>query len=329
MSSWIPLENLFPPPGTIIRIRTLFLAATLPLLPSLLAEEGPLPAFSEPEILVDPKDLSWAPNRDIEHPSLIKMEGLIEEPLGKYYFYYGPHKHIGFGMAYSDNLEGPWTEYEGNPVLEGPAASDIRWIPEKKKFYLWGHRKNSQTELWTSDDGIHFEYHSVSIKGANIGTKNATYTRFYEYPIEKYGSRYLMLYVGLSLETGIRSVWMAHSVDAENWTQLTTPLVSPVESEGENQDLHSAAFLPWREKNYIVYSDNFTWRGGRLRYVEVDKEFTPVGTGGKRFTLIHPPEEIQVRLRGQEFFREGDRIHMISGGGKTPRLAVRSSAPAD
>ncbi|MEO0447586.1 MAG: hypothetical protein AAF191_16050, partial [Verrucomicrobiota bacterium] len=253
---------------------------------------------------------------------------LIENPLGKYYLYYGPHKHIGLGLAYSDTIHGPWTEFEGNPVLEGPAAPDIRWLPEKKKFYLWGHRKNSQTELWTSDNGIDFEHHSVSIDGAAIGTKNATYTRFYEYPIEKYGSRYIMLYVGFEVEKGLRSAWLAYSKDAETWTQLTTPLVSPIESEGENRDIHSAAFLPWNGNNYIVYSDNFTWRGGRLRYVEVDEELNPVGTAGERHTLIHPPEEIQFRLRGQEFFWEGDRIHLISGGGRTPRLSVQASAPA-
>lgn len=309
------------------RLHTAIIAGTLLLFQAIMAgDDGPLPDFSSPEVLIHPENLSWAPNQDIEHPTLIKMEGLIDKPLGKYYFYYGPHKHIGIGLAYADNLEGPWTEYKRNPILAGPAAPDIRWIAEKRKFYMWGHRKNSQTELWTSDDGIHFEYHSVSIKGVNIGTKNATYTRVYEYPIEKYGSRYIMLYVGLNREKKLRSVWLAHSKDAENWIQLNPPLVSPVEAEGENRDIHSAAFFQWQEKNYIIYSDNYTWRGGRLRYVEVDKELNPVGTGGKRYTLIHPPESIQVRLRGQEFFREGDKIHMISGGGKSPRLAVHSSA---
>lgn len=244
------------------RIHAVLIAGTLLLFQDLTAAECPLPKFSTPKILVDPADLSWAPNKDIEHPSLIKMEGLVEKPLGKYYLYYGPHKHIGLGLAYSDNIDGPWTEYEGNPVLKGPAAPDIRWIPEKRKFYLWGHRKNSQSELWTSDDGIHFEYHSVSIKGANIGTKNATYTRFYEYPLEQHGSRYILLYVGFSPEAKVRSAWLAHSKDAENWTQIPTPLVSPVEAEGEKQDIHSAALLRWKGKNYVVYSDNYTWRGG-------------------------------------------------------------------
>lgn len=56
-------------------------------------------------------------------------------------------------------------------------------------FFLWGHQKNSQTELWTSEDGIHFDYHSVSISAGNIGTRNATYSRMYEYPLKKYGIR--------------------------------------------------------------------------------------------------------------------------------------------
>jgi hypothetical protein len=35
-------------------------------------------------------------------------------------------------------------------VIVGPSGPDIRWIEEKGKFYMWGHRRNSQTELWTS-----------------------------------------------------------------------------------------------------------------------------------------------------------------------------------
>ena len=67
---------------------------------------------------------------------------------------------------------------------------------EHGKFFMWGHRKNSQTELWTSEDGICFEHHSVSVTAKNIGTRNATYSRVYEYPLAKYGSKYIMLYSG-------------------------------------------------------------------------------------------------------------------------------------
>ena len=117
-------------------------------------------------------------------------------------------------MAYSDSLDGPWTEYKANPVVEGPSAPEVRWIDDHGRFFLWGHRKNSQTELWTSEDGIHFGYDSVSIKASNIGTRNATYNRVYEYPLEQFGSKYIMLYSGFIEERGIRCIWLAHSMDA-------------------------------------------------------------------------------------------------------------------
>lgn len=288
---------------------------------------NPLPDFTLEGVVLHPKELSWIPTGELEHPGFIRMEGLVEKPLGRYYLYYAPHKHEGIGLAYSDNIEGPWKEYEGNPVLKGPAAPDIRWIEDQKKFFMWGHTKNSQTELWTSDDGIHFERRGVSITASKIGTKNATYTRFYEYPLEKFGSRYILLYSGYLTQRKVRSVWLAHSKDAVNWTQLRTPLVEP--TPDENKQLYCPAFVQWQNRNFIVYADRTSWRGGKLRYVELDGALTPVGGGGQRYTLIDPPAKLAHRLRSPEFLVEGDTIHMIAGGGKNPRLIVYGSASVE
>ena len=62
---------------------------------------------------------------------------------------------------------------------------------------MWGHRKNAQTEMWSSTDGINFIHQGISIKAANIGTRNATYSRTYKYPIKKYDSQYVMFYSDL------------------------------------------------------------------------------------------------------------------------------------
>jgi len=256
------------------------------------------------------------------------MKGRVKNPLGRYYLYYAPHKHHGIGIAYSDNIEGPWKEYQGNPVLESPAAPDIRWIKEKGKFYMWGHRKNPRTELWTSDDGIHFEYQGVSITAKNIGTRNAHYTRVYEYPLKKHGSKYIMLYSGISEKGGIRCVWLAHSKDAENWIQEKTPLVEPV--AGETNVIYGASLLQWESRNFIVYQDNTTWRGGNIKYVEVDGELNPVGRKGKRFVLMDPPPDppLNDRYRGGEFYLENDTFYMYSGAGSKPRLYVYATASA-
>ena len=287
---------------------------------------GPLPEFTLRGVALDPTHLSWAPTGELEHPSVIKTEGRVENPLGRYYFYYAPHKHVGIGMAYSDSLDGPWKEYQGNPVLKGPAAPDIRWIEEKGKFYMWGHRANKRTELWSSDDGLHFEYKGVSIDAKNIGTKNASYSRVYEYPLPQYGSKYIMLYSGFIPASGSRCVWLAHSTDAENWTQLKTPLVEP--ASGENDDLYCASLFQWENRSFIVYQDHTSTRGGNLKYVEVDRELNPVGNKGERFVLMDPPTTLNDRFRSAEFFRENDTFYMFSGAGSNPRLYVYATASA-
>lgn len=294
------------------------------------AGDGPLPKFDFQGIALHPDDLTFSPNDDLIHPTIVRTEGRVKNPLGKYYLYHAPHKHIATSMAYADSLDGPWTEYEGNPVVEGPSAPEIRWMPEHGKFFLWGHRKNSQTELWTSEDGLNFEYHSVSITAANIGTRNATYNRVYEYPLEKYGSRYIMLYSGFiegtEPETGIRCVWLAHSKDAVHWTQLKTPLIEPI--EGDMNDLYGPALLRWQGRNFVTFQDHTSWRGGNLKYVELDQELNPVGAGGERFVLVDPPAEppLNDRLRGSEYYLDGDTLYLYSSASKAPRLLVRAKA---
>ena len=208
-------------------------------------------------------------------------------------------------------------------------APDCRWIEEKGKFYMWGHRKNSQTELWTSDDGIHFEYHSVSVTATEIGTRNATYSRVYKYPLQRYGSRYIMLYSGVLEGKEIRCIWLACSKDAENWVQLKTPLVEPI--EGEMNDCYDPTFLRWKNRNFIVYQDHTTWRGGNIKYVEVDQEFNPVGNQGERYLLMDPPPEppLKDRYRGGEFYLEGDTLYLYSSASRNPRLIVYATAKAN
>ena len=285
-----------------------------------------MPEFTYQGVALHPKDLSWIPTGELEHPSLIKMEGRVANPLGKYYLYYAPHKHVGIGLAYAERIEGPWTEYEGNPVIEGPAAPDIRWIEEKGKFSMWGHRTNKRTELWTSKDGLHFEYKGASVDAKHIGTKNASYTRVYEYPLKQYGSKYIMLYSGLIRKEGSRCVWLAYSKDAENWTQLKTPLVKP--AAGENDGTYGASFFRWEGRNFIVYQDHTSTRGGNIKYVEVDRELHPVGDKGERYVLVDPPPSLNDRYRSAEFYREGDTFYMVSGAGYNPRMYVYATASA-
>ena len=293
---------------------------------TLWSSDGPLPKFTFKEVVLKAEDLKFAPTGELERAGLIKMEGLIPNPLGKYYLYYSPHKHVGIGLVYSDSIEGPWKEYEGNPLIEATAIPDVRWFESTGKFHLWGHRKNSQTEMWTSPDGLNFDYHSVSVAAKNIGTKNATYTRAYEYPLKRHGSRFIMLYSGYFVDQKIRCIWLAHSQDGESWTQEKTPLVIPI--EGENNDLYGPSLFRWKGRNYVVYQDHTGNRGGLVKYVKLDDQLNAVGKGGKRHILIdHDPNSpADNRYRGCEFYREGDKIYMFAGVANHPRVLAYAVA---
>ena len=93
-------------------------AILLTLVTTLAQGAGPLPQFKFQGVALHPKDLDYAPTEELIHPSIIKTTGRIEKPLGKYYLYHAPHKHIAISMAYADSIEGPWTEYKDNPVID-------------------------------------------------------------------------------------------------------------------------------------------------------------------------------------------------------------------
>ena len=281
-----------------------------------------LPDFTYKGVILHSKNLKFSPKNDLIHPTIIKTSDNIKSPLGKYYMYYSPHEHIAVSMAYSDDLKGPWTEFKNNPVIDGPAAPDIRWIEEHKKFFMWAHSNNSKTELWETEDGVHFQKSNddkTDITAAAINTKNATYTRVYKRRIEGLNNRYMMLYSGLIKDTGKRHIWMAHSNDAKEWSQLKQPLVEP--ASGENNEIYGPSYVRYANRNYIVYQDNSSGSsGGIIKYVEVNDKFTPVGTGGERHVLLHPPTEdpliTKSRYRGSEFYQDGSTIYMYSGASK-------------
>ncbi|MCA9140217.1 MAG: hypothetical protein KDB00_25780 [Planctomycetales bacterium] len=66
--------------------------------------DGPLPKFTYAGVVLQPENLKIAPASELERASIIKMEGRVQNPLGRYYLYYSPHKHVGISLAFSDNI---------------------------------------------------------------------------------------------------------------------------------------------------------------------------------------------------------------------------------
>lgn len=323
--------------------------ATGPLAEIAPVHQGILINFEELEAY---KALATGRTRDVfyaeegEHPALIKAEGLIPNPLGKYYLYHSPHDHDGTGLLYADNIEGPWTEYKPNgefgplPTIDNPklsretmhACPDVRWMEEYGEFFLWAHENNDYTDLFRSKDGITWKFDSTAIHRKNVhpNAKNATYTRCHKYPVERGGVTYKYIMVYSSAIKGeaetVRSVWLAYSHDALNWIQETEPLVSPIPAESKEGAAELAMFGPdfirYKGRNYITYQGNLSGKSGKLRYVELDQNLTPVGTGGTRYLLIDPelvsddPHMNKGKsFRGSQLILDGHTLYCTSRGG--------------
>jgi hypothetical protein len=290
------------------------------------AQPGPVPPFRLGGVVLESSNLRFAPRGGLERPALIKMEGRLANPLGRYYLYYSAHNHSGIGLATADSLEGPWIEVAGTPLIRDVAIPDVLWIKESGRLHLWAHGSNSHTDLWTSHDGINFQRHSTSIRAATINTRNATYSRAYDYPLERFSSRYIMLYSGLIEERGVRAIWLAISNDAETWTQLSTPLVEP--AEHETTAIYDPALLRLDDRTFIVYNDASGHRGGSIRYVEIDRELNPLGSGGERFVLKDPGPgpPLNGRFRSAQIHQHDNTLLLLSGASFRPGIIIYATA---
>ncbi|NQW58557.1 MAG: hypothetical protein HQ456_07605, partial [Polynucleobacter sp.] len=46
---------------------------------------------------------------NIQGPSLIEVPQWVSNPLGRFYLYFADHKGENIGLAFADDLKGPWT----------------------------------------------------------------------------------------------------------------------------------------------------------------------------------------------------------------------------
>ena len=104
---------------------------------------------------------------NINGPSLIRAPDWLDNPLGRYYLYFGHHKGEYIRLAFADELTGPWTIY-GPGVLhlkeaytEGHLASpDVHVDNENREIRMYYHGpvpdRDQQSKVALSSDGIHF-----------------------------------------------------------------------------------------------------------------------------------------------------------------------------
>jgi len=227
----------------------------------------PKPTFSTPNFLFDPEKLRYNPHDDLIFPSVICVEGLIENPLGSHYMYYAPHDAPGgICLAYANAVEGPWTEYDQNPLITRAwaphyevshiSSPHIIWVEEAEKFYLYFHGENDTTRIASSVDGLHFTYEKVAVSTAMYDRiSEASYARVFLCEAGPLGMRYVMLFMGNN--EGTRRIYAAWSRDGLTFEAQKKPLINPPPGTEVTQ-VGGPWYFPWQGKNYVLFHGDKT-----------------------------------------------------------------------
>lgn len=226
-----------------------------------------LPQFAYQGLALKADSLRYNPCGDVIFPSIIETTGKMDRPLGRYYLYYAPHDAPGgICLAYADSLEGPWTEYGSNPVIEKKWAGhhDVShissphaiWMEREKCFFLYYHGENDTTRLATTKDGIRFNYEGVAVTTSMYeGISESSYARVFPCARPEKGPQYVILFMGNN--HGTRRIYAAWSGDGRKFEAQKKPLVNPPPGTGVTQ-VGGPWLLRWEGRNLIVFHGDKT-----------------------------------------------------------------------
>ena len=182
---------------------------------------------------------------------IIKVEGRVQNPPGKYYLYFTIHAHIGTGMAYADNLDGPWTTLD-TLLWEDGAATDVHWLEGKRKFGAYYHPSNSYSAMRFSDDGIHWsESQQLATAGDLYGGGAFFYTKVFTHTCPSLDNTYIMLWRAQSPDTYQNGRWeqatcLMYSDNGVDWTFHPEPVHNDGFPMGTN-------FMKWGDV-YLMFN---------------------------------------------------------------------------
>jgi hypothetical protein len=300
-----------------------------------------LPDFLLADEPLAPLDLAFEPTGENIFPHVVRAADYVEDPLGTYYLYYAPHERPGgIAMVYGDSLDGPWTEYEANPLVSNVwaphysvshvSSPHVIWNEVEQQFFLFFHGENSATRYATSPDGITWTYGGVAVTSDGTTGPETSYARVFEHEVEGMGNRYVMVFMDNpttgSVFAGGRTIRWAVSDDMRDWQIQPEPLVVPGPDNLRN--VSGPWFMDWGGTHLVAYhgSDGDMWA------TEVGPAFDrAVPLGRIHLALDGPPD--RGRSAAPAFYVEDDRLHVFYEAGSrlsaTIAHAVGDLRPTD
>ena len=238
-------------------------------------EAPDFPTFAALGYTIEMTDYQYNPTEEFNFPTIVDTK---DHPVAayngqtyRYYLFYAPHDApAGNCVAASNSLDGPWVEYEGNPVVGNTwdpyydvshvSSPYVMWLEEKGCYIMYFHGENPVTRYALSDDLIHWEYGGECLRATDFRSDGgeASYARVFEHTIPELGNKYIMLLM-ISPTGGFsdknRDICWAYSDNGTDWTVVQEPLLDPTMNDEYQGNFSGPWFMPWEvngEERYFV-----------------------------------------------------------------------------
>lgn len=210
------------------------------------------PTFSAIGYTIELPDYKYNPTQEFNFPVIVDTKdhpvtNALTTAAGhqfRYYLFYAPHDApAGNCVAASNSLDGPWVEYESNPVVgkewDGVytvshiSSPYVMWLEEKNCYIMYFHGENSVTRYALSNDLINWTYGDICVQAKDFspdgkGFNEASYAKVYKHQVDGLDNKYIMLLmVTGSRNNTHRNIYWAHSKDGITWTPVQKSLLDP------------------------------------------------------------------------------------------------------
>ncbi|KAH7165176.1 hypothetical protein EDB81DRAFT_640075 [Dactylonectria macrodidyma] len=242
------------------------------------------PVFVYQGELTDIATLKYNPTNEFIFPSIFHAGDYLDDPIGEWYLYYAPHEDPGgISLMYADSPDGPWTEYDNNPVISNVwtghysvphvSSPDAAWNEDAGRLFVYFHGTNSQTRWAETDDGVNFDYGGIAIRNS-MGGPNVTessYARVFPHPDPYSDYTYAMFYMANEVDN-VRRIRLAESHDGRSWTVDPDYVVAPGSEEGTN--VSGGNLWEWDGQLYVIYHAT----SGKCYARTIDRTLRDVGS---------------------------------------------------